>query len=157
MKALLFFRSTIVLSDDVSREPGGGRINVSPVRYGYDALWHEYNTTESPETLMIVIRQILEYYFFHLRGYKNKNLRYELLEKHKADFETIRTDGTKDTTSYHQAAAMIAFLNAGATGFNDGLYYDSGAADIRQLRSTFRRIFEVMHQEQHYDMMTGRS
>jgi len=52
---------------------------------------------------------------------------------------------------------MIAMINVGATGFNDGLYYDSSAADINQLRSGFERIFKVMGQEQHYDMMTKRA
>ena len=51
---------------------------------------------------------------------------------------------------------MIAMINVGATGFNDGLYYDSSAADVKQLRTVFEKIFKVMQQEQHYNMMTRR-
>ena len=47
-------------------------------------------------------------------------------------------------------------INVGATGFNDGLYYDSSAADVKHLRSVFEKIFTVMKQNQHYDMMTKR-
>ena len=51
---------------------------------------------------------------------------------------------------------MIAMLNIGATGFNDGLYYDSSAADIGHLKAVFEKIFTVMGQEQHFNMMMGR-
>ena len=52
---------------------------------------------------------------------------------------------------------MIAMINVGATGFNDGLYYDSSAANVEQLRNVFQKIFNVMDQEQHYNMMTRRA
>ena len=79
--------------------------------------------------------------------YQNANLRRDLLDKHPEDFE-------KD--DYTAASAMIAMINVGATGFNDGLYYDSSAADVKQLRTVFEKIFKVMKQEQHYNMMTRR-
>lgn len=65
-------------------------------------------------------------------------------------------DGTEDRTDYIAASAMIAMLNVGATGFNDGLYYDSSAVSVDSLRDVFERIFKVMHQEQHFQMMTGK-
>ena len=140
-----------------SKLPGGGKINVSPVRSTYDTLWHEYTTTEDSETLMVVIRQILEYYFVQMIGYQNVNLRKDLLDKHEKEFVHINDDGSENRDDYVAAAAMIAMINVGATGFNDGLYYDSSAADVNQLRSVFERIFKVMGQEQHYDMMTKRA
>ena len=127
---------------------GGGKINRSPVRNTYDALWDEYMRTDNPETLMMVIRQILEYYFVQMVGYHNVNLRRDLLDKHQKDF------GKED---YVAASAMIAMINVGATGFNDGLYYDSSAANVAQLRSVFEKIFSVMDQKQHFDMMTRRA
>ena len=81
-------------------------------------------------------------------GYHNVDLRRDLLNKHEKEF-------TKE--DYVAASAMIAMINVGATGFNDGLYYDSSAANISQLRSVFERIFSVMGQEQHYNMMTRRA
>jgi hypothetical protein len=97
---------------------------------------------------MIVIRQILEYYFVQMIGYQNVDLRRDLLDKHEDEFE-------KD--DYVAASAMIAMINVGATGFNDGLYYDASAANVDQLRNVFQKIFRVMNQEQHYNMMTRRA
>lgn len=135
---------------------GGGKINRSPVRNTYDSYWHEYCTTDNPETLMMVIRQILEYYFIQMIGYKSGNLRYDLLDKNEPEFVKKMDDGSEDRTEYVAAAAMIAMLNVGATGFNDGLYYDSSAVSTDHLRLVFEKIFKVMKQEQHYNMMTGR-
>ena len=145
-------QSHIIEKYEESQLPGGGVVNVSPVRNTYDTLWHEYCTTQDPETLMIVIRQILEYYFVQMVGYQNVNLRKNLLDKHEKEF----IDG-ENRDDYVAASAMIAMINVGATGFNDGLNYDSSAADVQHLRSVFEKIFKVMKQEQHYDMMTKQS
>lgn len=141
-------QTSIEECDDDDTLAGGGKINRSPVRNTYDALWDEYMHTDNPETMMMVIRQILEYYFVQMVGYHNVDLRRDLLDKHEKEF-------TKE--DYVAASAMIAMINVGATGFNDGLYYDSSAANISQLRSVFERIFSVMGQEQHYNMMTRRA
>lgn len=98
--------------------------------------------------MMMVIRQILEYYFVQMVGYHNVDLRRDLLDKHEKEFSK---------EDYVAASAMIAMINVGATGFNDGLYYDSSAADVKQLRTVFEKIFTVMKQEQHYNMMTRRA
>ena len=37
--------------------------------------------------------------------------------------------------------------------FNDGLDYVEDAENIDQIRYTFKLIFDVMEQTQHYDMM----
>ncbi len=134
----------------------GNKINRSPVRNTYDALWHEYSTTDDPEILMMVMRQILEYYFIQMVGYKSNNLRCELLDKNKKAFIKKRDDGTEDRTDYTSASAMIAMLDVGATGFNDGLYYDSYATSVEDLRRVFEQIFKVMNQEQHLKMMIER-
>lgn len=72
-------------------------------------------------------------------------------EKGRATFE-----------QFHERADEVGarwkfMLNVGATGFNDGLYYDSSATSVEQLRSVFERIFKVMHQEQHFNMMTRKA
>lgn len=118
--------------------------------------WHTYSTTNDPETLMMVIRQILEYYFIQMVGYKSGNLRNDLLDKHKEEFVKTNPDGSENKDDYTIASAMIDMLNVGATGFNDGLYYDASAADIDQMKAVFEKIFKVMDQEQHLNMMTGR-
>ena len=146
----------IVLCEDTDGLPGGKKINRSPVRNTYDSYWHTYSTTNDPETLMMVIRQILEYYFIQMVGYKSGNLRNDLLDKHKEEFVKTNPDGSENKDDYTIASAMIAMLNVGATGFNDGLYYDASAADIDQMKAVFEKIFKVMDQEQHLNMMTGR-
>lgn len=105
---------------------------------------------------MMVIRQIFEYYFIQMVGYKSGNLRNDLLDKHKEEFVKTNPDGSENKDDYTIASAMIAMLNIGATGFNDGLYYDSSAADIGHLKAVFEKIFTVMGQEQHFNMMMGR-
>ena len=132
----------------------GHAVNASPVRNSYDALWYEYATAVNPATLMIAIRQILEYYFVQLLGYPGANLRKELLDKHESQFIHILEDGSRDKSDYRAAASMIAMIDAGTYGFNDGLYYDASAADINQLRKVFEKIFEIMNQHQHFAMMT---
>jgi wobble nucleotide-excising tRNase len=141
-------QTSIEECDDDDTLAGGGKINRSPVRNTYDALWDEYMHTDNPETMMMVIRQILEYYFVQMVGYHNVDLRRDLLDKHEKEFSK---------EDYVAASAMIAMINVGATGFNDGLYYDSSAADVKQLRTVFEKIFTVMKQEQHYNMMTRRA
>ncbi|MDE6519930.1 MAG: hypothetical protein K2K91_05640 [Ruminococcus sp.] len=105
---------------------------------------------------MMVMRQILEYYFIQMVGFKSGNLRHELLDVNEKEFVKKLDDGTEDRTDYIAASAMIAMLNVGATGFNDGLYYDSSAVNISDLHSVFERIFKVLHQEQHLKMMIER-
>ena len=80
----------------------------------------------------------------------------DLLYTNRKAFVHKNPDGSEDKTGYTTAAAMIAMLNIGATGFNDGLYYDSSAADIGHLKAVFEKIFTVMGQEQHFNMMMGR-
>lgn len=150
-------QTSITECQDEDTIAGGGLINRSPVRNTYDTFWHEYATTSDPDTLLIVTRQILEYYFIQMVGYQNGNLRSDLLDKNEREFVKISDDGSEDRSDYVSAAVMIAMLNVGATGFNDGLYYDSSATSVKQLRSVFERIFKVMHQEQHFNMMTRKA
>ena len=128
--AILFNQTSIIECQDEDIIAGGGLINHSPVRNTYDTLWHEYATTSDPDTL----------------------LRSDLLDKNEREFVRILDDGSEDRSDYVAAAAMIAMLNVRATGF-----YDSSATSIEQLRSVFERIFKVMHQEQHFNMMTRKA
>ena len=128
--AILFNQTNIIEYQDEDIIAGGGLINHSPVRNTYDTLWHEYATTSDPDTL----------------------LRSDLLDKNEREFVRILDDGSEDRSDYVAAAAMIAMLNVRATGF-----YDSSATSIEQLRSVFERIFKVMHQEQHFNMMTRKA
>ncbi len=120
-------------------------INRSPVKNTYDALWDEYLHTENPETLMIVIRQILEYYFVQMVGYQIEELR---------DMLQNNSDFSKGDLTI--ARAMVAMIDVGNSGFNDGLYYDASAVDMDTLRYIFKEIFKALKHEQHFNAMTRR-
>lgn len=120
-------------------------VNRSPVKNTYDALWDEYLHTENPETLMIVIRQILEYYFVQIVGYQIEDLRSNL--ENNNDFSK------GDLTI---ARAMVAMIDVGNSGFNDGLYYDASAVSTEGLRHIFKEIFKALKHEQHFNAMTRR-
>ncbi|MEG2001353.1 MAG: AAA family ATPase, partial [Evtepia sp.] len=134
---------------------GDGKVNRSPVKNTYDALWEEYRTATDSVSLLNVTRRILEYYFLQICGYTSGDLRSDLLDnpKHTSSFETTLADGSVDKTDYNVAAAMIAVMNIGARGFNDGLFFDVSAIAPTQLRIVFEKIFEATGQTQHYDMM----
>lgn len=132
---------------------GGGKINYSPVKNTYDALWEEYRIATDSTSLLNVTRRILEYYYLQICGYSGDNLRTDLLERNKADFEVVQPDGNVDKADYNIAVAMIAVMNIGARGFNDGLYFDVSAIAPAQIRTVFEKIFVATKQKQHYDMM----
>ena len=130
----------------------GGRINKSPVRNYYDSLWHELRTTDSKETLMSAARQILDYHFLQTNGYDSTGLRDILFEGENKE-EFLKADGTQ--TLYNIAVSMVALLNVGVSNFNDGLFFDSSAYDLKQMWDAFKIIFEVMGRVQHYNMVMG--
>ena len=138
-------QSHIKLFHKESGETGGKYINYSPIKNTYDALWSEYRTTTEPIILMNVIRRILEYYFLQIGGYKGNNIRTEVLDKNKDKFP--------NQWEYDAAASMIAYINTGAAGFDDGLYFDQSSISVDQMRSVCKNIFHVLNQDQHYDYM----
>lgn len=145
--------SMIEQCEQDSHRVGDGKVNRSPVVNTYEALWREYRDSNDPVALMNVTRRILEYYFLQMCGYSNGNIRSDLLEKHRPDFETLRSDGSIDREKYEVVEAMIASLDVGALAFNDGLYFDASAIDPILLKDAFRQVFDVLGQMQHYKMM----
>ncbi len=105
---------------------------------------------------MIVIRQILDAYFIQMMGKNDGDLRKDLLDTNKKDFIHKNPDGTEDRHDYITAEAMVSLLNVGATNYNDELYYDPSSVDTTHLRSVFQKIFTVLKQDQHFNMMTGK-
>lgn len=77
------------------------------------------------------------------------------LEKNKDKFIAIDENGKEDTAPYQMAAAMLAYINANAVGFNDGINYVDECVDIGQSRETFKMIFNLMGKGQHDEMMMG--
>ncbi len=123
--------------------------NFNPVHNSYTALWDEYKAECSANSLINVIRRILEYYFVQLCGYDGEELNDIILEKNRDKF--IDPDGKNER--YHLAAAMLAYIYNVPVLISDGINYVDDHEDAQQYRTVFRMIFSVMQQEQHYRMM----
>lgn len=130
-------------------------INYNPVQNSYAALWEEYKVVTAPIPLMNVIRRILEYYFLQLCGYDGTTLRKRILVDNKDKFVTIDEGGNEDYTQYQMANAMLSYISANSVGINDGINFVDECVDISQTKETFRMVFTLMEQKQHYDMMMG--
>ena len=147
-------RSSVRLCDKQDSEEPTSRINVNPVKNSYAALWEEYKELSSAVPLMNAIRRILEYYFMQLCGYEGSKLRETILEENRDAF-THDENGNEDNTKYDMASTMLSYIDATSYGVNDGLHYVDDGIDVELYRETFRMIFELMNQGQHYNMMMG--
>ena len=146
-------KSTVRFMDLQNPKVPSERMNVNPVKNSYAALWDEYKELQSAVPLLSVIRRILEYYFMQLCGYEGSTLREAILTKGKAEGRYKKPDGSDDDERYLLASAMLAYINAGSIGMNDGMDFVEGSMDVDECRSVFEMIFEIMDQRQHYDMM----
>ena len=130
-------------------------MNYNPVQNSYAALWEEYKVLNAPIPLMNVIRRILEYYFLQLCGYDGVTLRSRILTDNKDKFIKVDETGKEDYTLYQMAHAMLSYISANSVGLNDGINFVDDCVDVEQTKETFRMIFTLMEQKQHYDMMIG--
>ncbi|WP_067783114.1 AAA family ATPase [Actinomyces vulturis] len=129
--------------------------NYSPVVHGYAALWQEYQEATSAVVLMNVMRRILEHYFLQLCGYEGSNIANRILKENRERFIKYHADGHEDQSEYNLVAAVLAYITHGISGIDEDAYYIADAQDPDQLRAVFERIFTLMDQHQHYDMMTN--
>ena len=53
------------------------------------------------------------------------------------------------------AHAMLSYICANSVGINDGINFVDDCVDVDQTKETFRLVFALMEQKQHYDMMMG--
>lgn len=148
-------RSSIRLCEKQDPEAPTENMNFNPVQNSYAALWEEYNSVSSAIPLMNVIRRILEYYFLQLCGYDGVTLRQCILKDNKDRFIAMDENGQEDYTQYQMASAMLSYISANSIGITDGMNYVDDCIDVDQCRETFRMIFALMNQEQHYNMMMG--
>ena len=137
------------------KEPATEWENYNPVQNSYAALWSEYKEVQSPIPVLNVIRRILEYYFLQLCGYDGASLRSTLLEKNKEKFIRVLENGQQDYSQYHAVSAMLSYISANTTSITDGLDHIDDCMDVELCRDTFEKVFRLMEQGQHYDMMMG--
>lgn len=101
---------------------------------------------------MRIVRQILEYYFIQISGYEGQTLTERILKREDV-FIRKNPDGSENKDLLLSVTAMLHYIGSDSQGFNDGLNYVEGSEDTETIRETFKRIFEAMEQEQHYQMM----
>ncbi len=130
--------------------------NRNPVQNSYAALWDTYNEVFSPNTLVNVIRQILDYYFLQLCGYDGVGIKDRILKKHRNDFVTKLPDGTEDCTELHMTAALLQYMSSSKDRISDGLNFIHTSMDVDSCHKIFEKIFRNMGQGQHFDMMMKR-
>ena len=99
------------------------------------------------------MRRILEHYFLQLCGHDGANFRTHILEDHRDQFITLNDDGSQDLTDLRQAESILAYINHEMTNLSDDTFYIEHAADSETCRRVFRSIFNLMGQEQYYNMM----
>ena len=92
-------------------------------------------------------------YFLLTCHHDGRDLQKTLLDEHK---EAFAPPGSADwQSSFNIVSAMVSLMDLNCSGAMNSLYFDVSAVDPKQIRFVFQRIFEVMHQEQHYRHMLG--
>ena len=124
--------------------------NYNPVQNSYTALWHEYGEVKSAIALKRVMRHILDYYFLQISGFEGQSLR-ERIFKNETVFNDA--DGNRDDALVQSVNALLQYVGSDTQGFNAGFDYVEDAEDIKSLKDTFKKVFEIMGQDQHYRMM----
>lgn len=137
---------------DVNSDTPAIEKNFTPVRDAYATLWKEYKEATSSTVIMRTARQILEYYFIQISGYEGQTLTDRIM-KRKDEFLEIAPDGNKNREKQYLLNALLRYIGAENQRFNDGLDYVEDTENIEQIRHTFKLIFDVMEQSQHYAMM----
>ena len=150
-------QSSIIPCIQRNRETPALIENRNPVQNSYAALWDTYREVSSPNTLVNVIRQILDYYFLQLCGYNGVSIRDEILKVHRPDFVKKLPDGTEDSTDLHMAASLLQYLCTSNDRISDGLNFIHTSMDVDSCRRIFEMIFRHMKQGQHFDMMMSRN
>ncbi len=139
--------STIKLCMRNSRNAAGTQENYNPVKNAYAALWAEYRELQSEIPLMNVIHRILDFYFLDMCCEDGLDLRKRILFENKDKF-------LNDPAGYHLADSMLQYMGAGISGDMD---YVGDEGDVAKIKEIFERIFRILNQGQHYDMMMERA
>jgi len=128
-------------------------VNRSPVSDEYQGLWRQFALSDQPQVLIATARQILCRYFLLTCHHDGREMQKILLDEHK---EAFAPSGSRDyQSSFNIVSAMVSLMDLNSSGAMSSLYFDLSAVDPGQIRFVFQRIFEIMHQEQHYKYMIG--
>lgn len=120
-------------------------VNFIPDLGNYASLWEIYRTTDNPRILMNTMRRILEEYFLHNLGYTSGSLKKLLLKVGRANFT--------DNTDFTLARALVNYVSNDAIS---SINFTTYTNDISKLKAVFHKIFEILGQTEHYEMMEKR-
>lgn len=127
--------------------------NYNPVKDSYAALWDEYKSSEKSVPTINIIRQILDYYFLQHCGYDSSKLLTDLIVNNKEKFIKENMDGSVDNSCLNQVRSMLAFMSSSSRSRMDSMNFIEDDYDVKSLKETFKMIFDVLGQNQHYQMM----
>ena len=131
----------------------GKKENFSPVRNSYASCWDElkylYKTHGSAIEIKNVSRRILEQYFLHLCGYEGALLQEIVIEQINA------TSGLSGSLEAIVVDSLLRFIGCQETVFDEQTQLEDDGITVETHATAFKRIFEIMGQEQHYKMMMG--
>ena len=102
--------------------------------------------------MLRLCRGILSKYFLDTCHYAGTDLRKVLLEQNRDAFVQQELNGLD--AGFGIVSAMVALMGINPVDTMDSVYFDIRAVNTEQIRFVFRRIFEVMKQEQHYHYMS---
>ena len=131
--------------------------NRNPIQNSYAALWDTHKEVSSLNTLVNVIRQILDYYFLQLCGYSDVDIKDIILKQHRKDFVKKLPDGTEDYSDLHMSSSLLQYLCTSNDRISDGLNFIHASIDTDSCRKIFESIFRHMGQGQHFDMTMNRN
>jgi len=120
-------------------------INYIPELGNYASLWEIYRTTNNPRILMNTMRRILEEYFLHNLGYTAGSLKKQLLTVNKTKFT--------EPVDYTLARALVNYVSNDAIS---SINFSTYTSDLDKLKSIFYKLFDILNQTQHYEMMMNR-
>ncbi len=130
----------------------GQKENCSPVKNTYASLWEElkylYKENGSPIEVKNVSRRILEQYFLHSCGYEGLTLQETVIEK-------VNADGLAGSLEATVIYSLLRFISCQSSVFDDQAQLEDDGISLDTHKQAFKRIFEIMGQEQHYKMMMG--
>ena len=111
----------------------------NPIKNSYDLLWQELNNenNSSSVTVQNIMRRIIEHYF-------------KLLGKY-GDDDLINKFDTGEEQEI--CRSLICWINEGSHSIPDDLYIEQHDETKEKYLQVFKKIFQEMHQIEHYNMM----
>lgn len=144
-------RSSVELCQTKNPKAPTEWINQNPVHDAYTALWSEYHQCQSVSALMSVMRKIIEYYFLQMQGYDGADLEKHILVEGRKEFTDEQ--GVERIEELAIVRSMLAYISSNRPGIHGGLHYVEDSVDLDVYRALFEKVFDIMHESQHYQRM----